>query len=76
LKGLGPRFFAGGSVPVSCQIAIVLLDQTVVQDNNMYGNGTVGHGTVSNSYADALVKVDPNRFEYVDAPNYLLGVDY
>ena len=40
-----------------------LLDQTVVQDNNMYGNGTVGHGTVWNSTADALVKADPNRFQ-------------
>lgn len=53
-----------------------LLDQTVIQDNNMYNNGTVGHGTAWNSTADALVKADPNRFEYVDTPNYWKGVDY
>jgi hypothetical protein len=53
-----------------------LLDQSVVQDNNMYGNGTVGHGTVYNSTADALVKTDPDRFEYVDKPNFWQGTDY
>ena len=53
-----------------------LLDQTVVQDNNMYGNGTVGHGTLWNSTADALVKADPNRFELVDVPNYWQGTDF
>jgi len=53
-----------------------LLDQTVVQDNNMYGNGTVGHGTVWNSTADALIKADPNRFESVDTPNYWKGTDF
>jgi hypothetical protein len=53
-----------------------LLDQTVVQDNNMYNNGTVGHGTVWNSTADALVKSDPDRFEYVDKPNFWQGTDY
>ena len=53
-----------------------ILDQTVVQDNNMYGNGTVGHGTVWNSTADALIKADPNRFESVDTPNYWQGTDY
>ena len=53
-----------------------LLDQTVVQDNNMYGNGTVGHGTLWNSTADALIKADPNRFEYVDKPNFWQGTDY
>ena len=53
-----------------------LLDQTVVQDNNMYGNGTIGHGTVWNSTADALVKADPNRYEIVNNPNYWRGVDY
>ena len=29
-----------------------------------------------NSEADALVKADPNRFEYVTAPNYWRGTDY
>ena len=53
-----------------------ILDQTVVQDNNMYNNGTIGHGAAWNSTADALVKADPNRFEYVDNPNDLKGMDY
>ncbi len=53
-----------------------LLDQTVVQDNNMYGNGTIGHGTFWNNKADALVKSDPNRYEYVPEPNYWRGTDY
>jgi len=53
-----------------------ILDQTVVQDNNMYGNGTIGHGTLWNNEADALVKADPNRFEYVTVPNYWRGTDY
>jgi hypothetical protein len=53
-----------------------LLDQTVIQDNNMHGNGTIGHGTVWNGTADALVKADPQRFEMVDTPNFWKGVDY
>ena len=53
-----------------------ILDQTVIQDNNMYGNGTIGHATVWNSTADALVKSDPNRYEYVPTPNYWRGTDY
>jgi hypothetical protein len=53
-----------------------LLDQSVVQDNNMYGNGTIGHGTLWNSTADILVKADPNRFSYVDTPNYWRGTDF
>jgi len=53
-----------------------LLDQTVIQDNNMYGNGTIGHGTVWNSTADALVKANPNRYEIVHTPNFWKGVDY
>ena len=53
-----------------------ILDQTVVQDNNMYGNGTIGHGTLWNSEADALVKANPNRFEYVPTQNYWRGTDY
>jgi endo-beta-N-acetylglucosaminidase D len=53
-----------------------ILDQTVIQDNNMYGNGTIGHGTVWNNQADALVKADPNRFEYVTVPNYWRGTDF
>jgi len=53
-----------------------LLDQTVIQDNNMYGNGTIGHGTVWNSTADALVKAYPNRYEIVSTPNFWKGWDY
>jgi hypothetical protein len=53
-----------------------ILDQTVVQDNNMYNNGTIGHGTLWNNEADALVKANPNRFEYVPTPNYWRGTDY
>jgi hypothetical protein len=53
-----------------------ILDQTVVQDNNMYGNGTIGHGTLWNNTADALVKADPNRFEYVEKPNFWEGTDF
>jgi hypothetical protein len=53
-----------------------LLDQTVVQDNNMYNNGTIGHGTVWNSTAEALAKADPNRFEIVQTPNSWKGIDY
>jgi hypothetical protein len=53
-----------------------LLDQTVIQDNNMHGNGTIGHGTVWNSTADALVKAFPNRYEIVNNPNFWKGWDY
>jgi len=53
-----------------------ILDQTVVQDNNMYGNGTIGHGTLWNTTADALVKADPNRFEYVEKSNFWEGTDF
>jgi len=48
-----------------------LLDQTVVQDNN-----TGAHGTVWNQYADSLVKNDPNRYQYVQTPHFLKGIDY
>jgi len=48
-----------------------LLDQTVVEDtqNN-------AHGTVWNSEADALVRSDPKRYQYVDTPNFWKGIDY
>ena len=51
-----------------------ILDQSVVQAN--FDDGTVGHGTVYNSFADALVKADPKRFEIVDVPNYWQGTDF
>jgi len=34
------------------------------------------HGTFWNEDADALVKSNPDRFEYVNAPNYWKGIDY
>ena len=49
----------------------VLLDQTVVEDT--YRNT---HGTISNDYADALVKANPNRLHYVPTQDYLKGIDY
>ena len=48
-----------------------LLDQTVVQDNN-----TGAYGAVWNQYADSLVKNDPNRYQYVQTPDFLKGIDY
>ena len=55
-----------------------LLGQTVIQSNDVYGNdtGVVGHGTVWNSTADAMVKSDPNRYEYVNTPGFWRGIDY
>jgi hypothetical protein len=34
------------------------------------------HGTFWNEDADLLVKNNPDRFEYVSAPNYWKGIDY
>jgi hypothetical protein len=48
-----------------------LLDQTVIQDN--YNNA---HATVWNQTADAMVKNNPDRYSYVDTPNFWKGVDY
>ena len=48
-----------------------LLDQTVVQDN--YRNT---HSTEWNRTADTLVKVNPDRYEIVDKPNYWKGTDF
>jgi hypothetical protein len=53
-----------------------ILDQSVVQGNDIDGSGAVGHATMYNATADALVKADPNRFEIVDTPNYWQGTDY
>jgi len=52
------------------------LDQSIVQDNNPYGNGTMGHATLWNSTADALVQADPDRFSYVTTPNFIKGTDF
>ncbi len=34
------------------------------------------HGTFWNEDADAIVKSNPNKYEYVNAPNYWKGIDY
>jgi hypothetical protein len=34
------------------------------------------HGTFWNEDADAIVKSDPSRYEYVNAPDYWKGIDY
>jgi hypothetical protein len=52
-----------------------ILDQTVIQGND-YDGTAVGHATVWNNTAEALVKYDPNRFEIVDTPNYWEGTDF
>jgi hypothetical protein len=48
-----------------------LLDQTVIQDNELNA-----HGTVWNQTADSLVRNNPQRYEYVDTPNFWKGIDY
>ena len=48
-----------------------ILDRTVIHDSE-YNE----RGTVSNQYADSLVKADPNRFQYVPTQDYLKGIDY
>jgi len=53
-----------------------LLDQSVVQNNNVNGTGAVGHATVWNSTANAMVQANPNKYEIVNTPNYWQGVDY
>jgi hypothetical protein len=47
------------------------LGYTVIADTQ--GNA---HGTFWNADADALVKSNPNQYEYVSAPNYWKGIDY
>ncbi len=53
-----------------------LLDQTVVQNNNVGGTGAVGHATLWNAQANAMVKANPNKYEIVNTPNYWKGIDY
>lgn len=48
-----------------------LLDQTVIQDNDLHA-----HGTVWNQTADAMVRDNPQRYEYVNTPNFWKGIDY
>jgi hypothetical protein len=47
------------------------LGYTVISDSQ-----NNAHGTFWNEDADALVKSNPDRFEYVNAPNYWKGIDY
>ncbi len=48
-----------------------LRDNTVITDTQ-----TGEHATTYNSYADALVQADPNRYQYVPTQNLLKGIDY
>jgi hypothetical protein len=48
-----------------------LLNQSVIENYDKDGKGTAW-----NAVADALVKAEPNRFEYVDTPNFWQGLDY
>ena len=47
------------------------LGYSVVQDNTLNA-----HGTFWNADADELVRRDPQRSEYVNAPNFWQGIDY
>jgi hypothetical protein len=47
------------------------LDREVIQDNDRSERGTVGNG-----YGDALVKANPDRFQYVKQQDFIKGVDY
>jgi hypothetical protein len=48
-----------------------ILDQTVVRDTQ-----TGEHATTYNSYAEGLVKADPNRYQYVGTQDLMKGIDY
>jgi hypothetical protein len=47
------------------------LGYSVIQDNSANA-----HGTLWNEEADSLVRHDPQRYEYVNAPNFWKGIDY
>jgi hypothetical protein len=47
------------------------LDRTVIQDNDYNERGTTGYGL-----GDALVKANPDRFQYVKSQDFIKGVDY
>jgi hypothetical protein len=53
-----------------------LLDQSVVQNNNVGGTGMVGHATLWNTQANALVQSNPNKYEFVPEQNYWQGTDF
>jgi len=42
-----------------------------IQDNDLNARGTALNGL-----AEALVKADPNRFQYVQTQDFLKGIDY
>lgn len=48
-----------------------ILDRSVVRDNDMNERGTV-----NNSYADSLVRANPDRFEIVGNQDLIKGKDY
>ncbi len=49
----------------------VIIGQSVVRDTERNA-----HGTISNDYADALVRSNPDRFQYVPTQDYIKGIDY
>jgi hypothetical protein len=49
----------------------VILGQSVVLDTDRNT-----HKTISNDYADALVRSHPDRFQYVPTQDYMKGIDY
>jgi hypothetical protein len=68
---MSPRRIVSSVIPTNARNGQAFshypLDQTVIQDNNMYRNGTVGHG---------LVRANPDRYEILQTPNFWKGVDY
>ena len=48
-----------------------ILDRTVVRDNE-----NAERGTLSNSYADSLVRGNPDRFQIVPNQDLIKGKDY
>jgi hypothetical protein len=48
-----------------------ILDRSVVRDST-----TGDRGTVSNGYADSLVRANPDRFQVVPNQNLIAGKDY
>ena len=48
-----------------------ILDQSVIRDTQENA-----HGTFYNADAEAIVKSNPNRYEYVPTQDYVKGIDY
>jgi hypothetical protein len=53
------------------QFSNYTLDQTVIEDRELNA-----HGTLWNQTADSLVRNNPDRYGYVDRPNFWKGIDY